>query len=101
MQQMLTPSTFRRNAQIYQAMANATRLHILNYIRNREATVTELTKILGIKKANVSQHLSILRNLRLVTTRRDGLNVYYQIADPRIVDPCRILHNLWKGKALA
>jgi len=37
---------------------------------------------------------------RLVTVRRNGLNVYYKIADPKIVESCRILHDLWKNKSL-
>ncbi len=101
MQQVLTKRTFEKNADIYRVMANPIRLHILNYLRTREASVTELTKVLKLHKANVSQHLAVLRNLRLVRVRRDGLNMYYRISDPRIVDPCRILHNLWKLKTFA
>lgn len=82
-------------------MANPTRLHILNFIRNREATVGELTQELRLRKANVSQHLAVLRHLRLVKSRRDGVNIYYRIADPKIVEPCRILRDLWASNKIS
>lgn len=88
-------STYARNAGIYRILANPIRLEILNILKQREASVKELTDALKLRKANVSQHLAILRHLRLVTVRREGLRVYYRIADPRIVEPCRILHELW------
>lgn len=89
-----------KNATIYRVLANSVRLEILNILKNQEASVEDLIKILKLRKANVSQHLTVLRHNRLVTTRRNGLNVYYKISDPRIVEPCRILRELWRSKSL-
>jgi len=75
-------------------MANAKRLEILNTIVDREATVNELSKILGTRKSNTSQHLAYLRYVGLVTTRRQGKNVFYKISDPKIVEPFKILNEL-------
>lgn len=88
-----------RNAGIYRVLANPIRLEILNILKNQEASVEDLIKILKLRKANVSQHLALLRHNRLVTTRRNGLNVYYKISDPRIVEPCRILKEFWQSKS--
>ncbi len=85
---------YERNAEIYKILANSKRLEILNLLREQEMPVEELVKTLGISKANVSQHLALLRHAKLVTVRRHGLNGYYNIIDPRIVEPCRILHKL-------
>lgn len=85
-----------RNAKIYRILANHIRLEILNTIKNNEATVDELSTKLGIKKANTSQHLAILRYTKLVKVRREGQRSYYSIVDPRIIEPCRILKELWK-----
>ncbi len=93
-------ATYERNAEIYKILANSKRLEILNMLKIKELSVERLVKALGIRKANISQHLSILRHARLVTVRRNGLNVYYKITDPRIVEPCRILHDFWKHKSL-
>lgn len=92
-------ATYERNAEIYKILANPKRLEILNILKFRELSAGDLVKIVQLPKANVSQHLALLRHTRLVTVRRNGLNIYYKIADPRIVDPCKILHNLWKDKA--
>jgi len=87
---------YENNAEIYKILANSKRLEILNLLREQEMSVEQLIKILGIAKANVSQHLALLRHAKLVTVRRDGLNGFYNIIDPRIVEPCRILHELSK-----
>ena len=90
----LPRSAYRRNAETYKILANAKRLEMLNLLREQEMSVEELIKTLGVSKANVSQHLALLRHARLVTVHRVGLNAYYSIIDPRIVEPCRILHRL-------
>jgi DNA-binding transcriptional ArsR family regulator len=98
--QPLPRIAYQKNAEIYKILANPKRLEILNLLREQEMPVEELVKTLGIPKSNVSQHLALLRHAKLVTVRRNGLNGYYNIIDPRIVEPCRILHKLsQKAKA--
>jgi ArsR family transcriptional regulator, virulence genes transcriptional regulator len=90
--------TYRKNAELYKVMANAKRLEILNSIVDKEATVNELSKMLGTRKSNTSQHLAYLRYVGLVTTRRQGKNVYYKITNPKIVEPCKIFNELRANK---
>jgi DNA-binding transcriptional ArsR family regulator len=92
--QPLPRTAYEKNAVIYKILANSKRLEILNLLREQEMSVEDLIKVLGISKANVSQHLALLRHTHLVTVHRVGLNAYYNIIDPRIVEPCRILHAL-------
>lgn len=92
--QPLPRTAYRKNAETYKILANPKRLEILNLLREQEMSVEDLIKILGIPKANVSQHLALLRHAHLVTVHRVGLKAYYNIIDPRIVEPCRILHQL-------
>ena len=92
--QPLPRTAYEKNAEIYKILSNSKRLEILNLLREQEMPVEDLVKTLGISKANVSQHLALLRHAKLVTVRRHGLNGYYQIIDPRIVEPCRILYQL-------
>ena len=96
MKQMIPSIAYTRNAEIYKLLANSKRLEILNRIAQREYAVEELAKTLRVQKANVSQHLALLRQARLVTVRRNGKNSYYKISDPRIVEPCKILYKLWR-----
>ncbi|MBP9711744.1 MAG: helix-turn-helix transcriptional regulator [Candidatus Pacebacteria bacterium] len=93
----LPRSAYEKNARTYKILSNSKRLEILNLLREQEMPVETLVKELGISKANVSQHLALLRHARLVTVHRVGLNAFYNIIDPRIVEPCRILHKLAIG----
>lgn len=99
MPEILPKIAFINNARTYKLLANEKRLEILNNIKHEEKRVEELVKILGVTKANVSQHLALLRYAGIVTARRDGLNVYYKIIDPEIIKPCVILYNLWVASA--
>lgn len=92
--------TYQRNSEIYKVLANPKRLEILNILKEHELSVDALAKEVNVRKANLSQHLAILRLNRLVKMRRDGQRVFYRITDPRIVDPCKILHDLWKDGGL-
>ena len=85
---------FQMHAEVCKTMANPTRLKILNILREGEKSVEELRKRLGLKKANLSQHLSILRNRRIVSTRRASLNIYYSITNPKMTKACGILREV-------
>lgn len=93
-------AVYERNAAIYKLLANPKRLEILNLIKYREMPVESIVKTLKLSKANISQHLTLLRHAGLVTVRRSGLYAYYKIADPKIVEPCRILYGFWSRKSI-
>ena len=66
-------------------LANEKRLLILCRLVMGEATVSELCELAGLSQSAMSQHLAKLRSDGLVSGRKDGLQVYYSIADPRCV----------------
>lgn len=92
--------TYEKNAKVYKILSNSKRLEILNLLKKGELPVELLVKTLKLPKANVSQHLAVLRHTGLVTMHRDGLNVYYKIIDPRVIEPCRILYDLRRTKTI-
>ena len=70
----------------FMALADKTRLRLLNLMRDREICVCFFTDVLGESQPKVSRHLAYLRNAGLVDTRRDGKWIHYSIAwpdDPR------------------
>ncbi len=85
---------YNKNALIYKVLANPKRLEILNILKIRETAVEDILSTMKLPKANLSQHLALLRHNGLIVPRREGLKVYYSIVDPRIVEPCKILHQL-------
>lgn len=90
----LPQEAYNKNANIYKILANSKRLEILNLLKKGELGVEQLLKVTKLSKANLSQHLALMRHNGLVHTRRSGLNIFYRIVDPRIVAPCEILHKL-------
>jgi|SRR3989344_3637387 len=94
MKSPLPKEAYQKNALIYKVLSNAKRLEILNILKKKETAVEELLSITALPKANLSQHLALLRHTGLIVPRRAGLNIHYRIVDPRIVEPCKILHQL-------
>ena len=85
---------FELQAEICLALANPKRLQILNLLKNREMSAGEMVKAMHVAKANLSQHLSILRQKGIVLTRREGTSVYYRIAHPKITEACSIMRGV-------
>jgi len=85
---------FNLQAEICKTLANPKRLEIIYALKEGELAAGELVKRLGIPKANVSQHLAILRQRRVVVSRRDGVNIYYSIANPKIVQACALMREM-------
>jgi DNA-binding transcriptional ArsR family regulator len=74
----------RRAAKLFQILSHQARLRILDELRKDEACVCHLQAVLGRPQAYVSQQLRVLREAGVVTDRKDGLLVYYRLADPEV-----------------
>ena len=85
---------FALHAEVCKAMANPTRLKILSTLQQGEQSVQALAKRLKVRKANLSQHLAILRQRGIVATRREGLHMYYRCANPKMLKACEILREV-------
>jgi len=72
-------------------LSNPDRLMLLCQLSQGEKRVGELEEILGIVQPTLSQQLTVLREEELVTTRRDGKNIYYQIASPQALAVMNVL----------
>ena len=85
---------FTMHAEVCKTLANPKRLEIIYALKEGELSVGELVKRLGIPKANISQHLSVLRQRRVVACRREGVNIYYRISNPKIVQVCALMRDV-------
>ena len=79
----------QRIAEVLKAMADPTRLKILHSLQQGERCVSDILEVVGGSQANVSKHLSVLKRAGLVESRRDGLNVFYEISDEGVFTICR------------
>ncbi len=73
-------------AEVAKALGHAQRLEILEHLAQGERSVDVLATRLGLPVANVSQHLRLMRQAGLLTSRRDGKRVFYSISDSSVVD---------------
>lgn len=81
-------------AQVCQVLADPSRLELLHLLGDGERTVGELVAATGLRQANVSQHLTLLRQRGIVTTRRVGTTVHYALAYPEILAACAITRTI-------
>ncbi|MDQ2857492.1 MAG: metalloregulator ArsR/SmtB family transcription factor [Candidatus Eremiobacteraeota bacterium] len=77
-------ATYREVAALFGALADPTRMAIVHALSVREACTNELAAIVGVTESGVSQHLRILRALRLAKARRAGKYVYYTLDDAHV-----------------
>ena len=78
-------------AEYFKALAEPTRLRMLNALQDGEKNVGQLTEISACTQANVSKHLALLAQSGLVKRESRGTSVYYSIADPAIYDLCDLV----------
>ncbi len=83
--QNLKQQIYSQVARIGKVVGHGHRLELLEYLAQGERTVETLAKLTGLSVANTSQHLKVIRQSGLVEARKDGLYVYYSIADDEIV----------------
>lgn len=76
---------YNRNAQIFKALAHPTRIHLIQLILEKRPCVKVMEETLGLAQPNISQHLSLLRNLGIVRAEREGNQVCYRVANERIM----------------
>jgi len=91
MKTLTDKSIFEMQAEICKTLTNPKRIEILSVLKTDERTVTELVNALGASKANVSQHLAVMRHKGILTTRREGVNIYYRVANPKVIDACSLM----------
>jgi ArsR family transcriptional regulator len=88
---------FERQAIICKAFANPTRLHLLDLLGKGERSLADVQQVLGISKANLSQHLAVLKAAGVVTTHRDGKHVYAMLAIPEVKQACHLIREVLRG----
>lgn len=79
------------------ALGHDGRLLMLYHLCERDLTVTELEQLIMSRQAAVSQQLARLRHEKLVSTRRDGNQIIYSLADGRVRELVALIQRLFRG----
>lgn len=98
---LLTPELLELLANRFKALAEPVRLSILSYLRSGEMSVGDLVEKTGLGQANVSKHLQLLNVMGFVRRRKEGLFVYYALADTSVFQLCDIMCGRLEAQAKA
>src|SRR5660398_201482 len=90
----IEPEILELHARLCRTLAHPVRLAILNALREGEHGVGELTELVQVPQPTVSQHLAVLRNQGLLRKRRNGNEVFYRIAYPKMIQACDLLREV-------
>ena len=92
--QDLQKEIYQFHAQVCQALSHPKRLEILDLLSEGEKSLEGLSHMMGVSKANVSQHLSLMRQNNLLRTRKEGLRVFYRVANPKLLQAWAIMREV-------
>ena len=85
---------FQMQCEICKALAHPIRMAIVDRLKDKEVGAADLVTDLGISKANLSKHISLLMHGGIVESRRDGRQIFYRLTDPEIREACAIMSSV-------
>ncbi|RSM85313.1 ArsR family transcriptional regulator [Kibdelosporangium aridum] len=88
---------YQLKAEFFKTLGHPARIRVLELLSEREHAVAEMLPEVGIEPANLSQQLAVLRRAGLVTTRKEGSNVYYSLASPLFAELLAVARRILTG----
>ena len=88
---VLTPERARIIAERFRVLGEPMRLKLLHALQGGERSVGDLVAATGAGQANVSKHLQLLYHQGFVERRKEGVTIFYRIADPHVFDLCEMV----------
>jgi len=85
---------FDLHAELLKGLAHPRRLEIVQLLRDQELCVSDIYEMLDLPQANISQHLMILRDAGVLSTKREGKQVFYMLANPKIIQATDLLREV-------
>ncbi len=94
----LNQEIIKMRVQVCKSLANPIRMQIIDALKESELTAGDLACTIDVAAATLSQHLSILRNVGIIQSRREAKFIYYSLSDPRIIEACSIMAEVLKDQ---
>jgi DNA-binding transcriptional ArsR family regulator len=88
---ILSPAQLAAVSRLFAVLSEPSRLTLLQALHNGPLTVGEIVQACSMKQANVSKHLAVLHDHRLLKRERDGISIRYEIADPMVFSLCELV----------
>jgi DNA-binding transcriptional ArsR family regulator len=88
---------YQLKAEFFKNLGHPARIRVLELLSQREHAVSEMLPEVGIEPANLSQQLAVLRRAGLVTTRKEGSNVFYSLTSPHVAELLAVARRILTG----
>ena len=88
---------YQLKAEFFKTLGHPARIRVLELLSEREHAVAEMLPEVGVEPANLSQQLAVLRRAGLVTTRKEGSNVYYSLTSPFVAELLAVARQILTG----
>ncbi len=85
---------YGRHANFCKVLSHPTRLQIIDILHDREMTVTDLAGQLQVAVGNLSQHLNLMKQRRVLESRKEGNSVIYRLANPKMTQACGLIRQI-------
>ena len=85
---------FRRHADFCKVISHPTRLQIIDILHDGEMSVTDLATQLQVTVGNLSQHLNLMKQRRVLESRKEGNSVIYRLANPKMIKACCLIREI-------
>ena len=82
------------HAEMCKVLSHPKRLEVINVLRDKEMTVSELSERLHLTPPNLSQHLAMMKERRILVSRKEGNAVYYRVNNPRMLAAFDLLREI-------
>ncbi len=82
------------HAEMCKVLSHAKRLELIDILRDKEMSAGDLVERLGLAPANMSQHLTMMRERHILTSRKEGNVVYYRITNPHLIEVFDLLREI-------
>jgi DNA-binding transcriptional ArsR family regulator len=86
-------------ADVLKAIAHPTRLRILCTLNLQELQVQTLVEKTGTTQSNISQHLALMKERKILVTRRDANRIFYRIRDPQLIELIQLMRDIYCPRA--
>jgi ArsR family transcriptional regulator len=85
---------YKIHAEMCKVFTSPVRIEILNLLGEGKKTVSELVELTGLNQPNISQHLHVMREKKIVKTEKQGNNVFYSLTNPKISEAFEIIREI-------
>ncbi len=85
---------FELHSDILKALSHPKRLEIVHLLRDQSLSVTQIQEMLDLPQANLSQHLQVLRENKIVLSSKNGKKIYYRVASPKLLRACDLIREV-------